>query len=165
MPLSSKSPPPFDRYVGEALAADTISNRAELGRATWRFLHTMASRYPEKPTKEERKTFDTFIRLFGHLYPCADCARHFRSILEKYPPQTSSRNAAAGWLCFAHNQVNDRLDKPEFDCNKIGDFYDCGCGDEEGRGDHDLDSLSKLHKTFKEQEDAEDEVKDEDLFF
>lgn len=25
------------------------------------------------------------------------------------------------------------LDKPEFDCSNLGDFYDCGCnGDEEG---------------------------------
>jgi hypothetical protein len=26
--------------------------------------------------------------------------------------------------------VNKRLDKPQFDCTKIGDFYDCGCGDD-----------------------------------
>lgn len=29
------------------------------------------------------------------------------------------------------------LDKPEFDCANLGDFYDCGCGDESGEGkDH-----------------------------
>lgn len=27
------------------------------------------------------------------------------------------------------------LDKPEFDCNNLGEFYDCGCSDdEEGSG-------------------------------
>jgi FAD-linked sulfhydryl oxidase len=104
--------------------------RAELGRATWKFMHTMVSRFPETPTKEERSTLETFIYLFGRLYPCGDCARHFREMLAQYPPQTSSRTAAAGWLCFVHNVVNDRLEKPIFDCNNIGDFYDCGCGEE-----------------------------------
>jgi hypothetical protein len=30
-----------------------------------------------------------------------------------------------------HNVVNKRLKKPEFDCENIGDAYDCGCGEEE----------------------------------
>lgn len=107
----------------------TVS-RAELGRATWKFLHTMVARFPEKPSDDDRRTLETFMHLFGRLYPCGDCARHFRELLAQYPPQTSSRNAAAGWLCFAHNVVNERLEKPTFDCNNIGDFYDCGCGDE-----------------------------------
>lgn len=33
-------------------------------------------------------------------------------------------------MCFVHNLVNERLGKEVFDCNKIGDFYDCGCGDD-----------------------------------
>ena len=30
-----------------------------------------------------------------------------------------------------HNQVNKRLHKELFDCSKIGDFYDCGCAEDE----------------------------------
>jgi hypothetical protein len=30
-----------------------------------------------------------------------------------------------------HNIVNKRLKKELFNCNNIGDFYDCGCGDED----------------------------------
>ena len=29
-----------------------------------------------------------------------------------------------------HNEVNKRLQKPEFDCAHLSDEYDCGCGDE-----------------------------------
>lgn len=29
-----------------------------------------------------------------------------------------------------HNQVNERLGKPEFDCAHLDETYDCGCGDE-----------------------------------
>jgi FAD-linked sulfhydryl oxidase len=39
------------------------------------------------------------------------------------------------WGCFVHNIVNKRLKKPEFDCEKGIEAYDCGCGDEtEGTG-------------------------------
>ncbi|GFP59540.1 hypothetical protein ACSS6W_010899 [Trichoderma asperelloides] len=124
---------PASLLEGESIAPklENATLKAELGRATWKFMHTMVARFPEEPTDEERKTLETFVYLFSRLYPCGDCAKHFRGILEKYPPQTSSRNAAAGWLCFVHNLVNERLKKPIFDCNNIGDFYDCGCGDED----------------------------------
>jgi FAD-linked sulfhydryl oxidase len=35
------------------------------------------------------------------------------------------------WGCFVHNIVNKRLKKPEFNCENIGDAYDCGCAEEE----------------------------------
>ena len=33
-------------------------------------------------------------------------------------------------LCDMHNRVNARLGKEEFDCAKLDETYDCGCGDE-----------------------------------
>jgi FAD-linked sulfhydryl oxidase len=30
-----------------------------------------------------------------------------------------------------HNEVNKSLKKKLFDCSKIGDFYDCGCAEDE----------------------------------
>lgn len=30
-----------------------------------------------------------------------------------------------------HNEVNKSLRKQLFDCSKIGDFYDCGCADDD----------------------------------
>ncbi|KAG8976575.1 hypothetical protein FRC05_003414 [Tulasnella sp. 425] len=76
--------------------------KAELGRASWKLL----------------------------LYPCGECAQEFQQLLKKYPPQTSSRKTASLWLCFVHNLVNARLGKPEFDCLKLDETYDCGCGPE-----------------------------------
>lgn len=93
----------------------------------------MMARFPEKPSEDDSLALKTYIQLFARLYPCGDCASHFQRMLKQYPPQVSSRNAAAGWACFVHNQVNQRLKKKEFDCAKIGDFYDCGCGDEKGK--------------------------------
>lgn len=118
------------------IPANTLppTRRAELGRASWRLFHTMMARFPEEPSADDSLALKTYIQLFARLYPCGDCASHFQKLLQKYPPQTNSRNAAAGWACFVHNEVNKRLKKAEFDCNKLGDAYDCGCGDEDGKG-------------------------------
>ncbi|KAK0725067.1 ERV/ALR sulfhydryl oxidase domain-containing protein [Lasiosphaeris hirsuta] len=113
---------------------ENATAKAELGRASWKLLHTMMGRFPEKPSADESLALKTYIQLFARLYPCGECASHFQKLIKKYPPQTSGRNAAAGWACFVHNEVNKRLKKKEFDCNNIGDFYDCGCGDEDKKG-------------------------------
>ncbi|KAI1788353.1 ERV/ALR sulfhydryl oxidase domain-containing protein [Ganoderma leucocontextum] len=103
--------------------------KAELGRATWKLLHTMTLRFPDEPRQDERDALDNYFHLMSRLYPCGECAAEFQKLLKKYPPQTSSRRAAATWLCFLHNQVNERLEKPEFDCANLDSTYDCGCGD------------------------------------
>lgn len=122
-----------DILKGGAIAPklENATAKAELGRASWKLLHTMMARFPEKPSEDDSLALKTYIQLFARLYPCGDCASHFQQLLKKFPPQVSSRNAAAGWACFVHNQVNERLKKPDFDCAKIGDFYDCGCGDDD----------------------------------
>jgi len=94
----------------------------------------MMGRFPDKPSDDDRLALKTYIQLFARLYPCGDCASHFQKIIKKYPPQTSSRSAAAGWACEMHNIVNKRLKKDIFDCTNIGDFYDCGCGDKDKEG-------------------------------
>ncbi|KAK9442514.1 ERV2 protein-like protein [Metarhizium brunneum] len=148
-----------DLSEGDSIAPklENATLKAELGRATWKFLHTMVARFPDKPTDSDRKTLESFFLLFGRLYPCGDCARHFRGMLDKYPPQTSSRNAAAGWLCALHNMVNKRLEKPTFDCTKIGDFYDCGCGDDKKEADK--KEADKKEADKKEADKGEEEDK------
>lgn len=105
--------------------------KAELGRAAWKLLHTTMARFPDKPTTEESTALRDYIHLFARLYPCGECARHFQQILKKYPAQTSSRSSAAAWACFVHNEVNISKGKPVFDCANIGDWYDCGCAEDE----------------------------------
>lgn len=94
-------------------------------------MHTTFARFPEHPSKEESAALKQYIHLFQRLYPCGECAGHFGELLKKFPPQVGSRNAAAGWGCHVHNEVNKRLKKKLFDCNKIGDFYDCGCAEDD----------------------------------
>ncbi|CAK7269044.1 hypothetical protein SEPCBS57363_003404 [Sporothrix epigloea] len=129
--------------TGGAIAPklENATARQELGRASWKLMHTMMARFPEAPTPDDSLALQTYIQLFARLYPCGDCASHFQLLLQEFPPQTSSRNAAAGWACFVHNEVNKRLKKELFDCTKIGDFYDCGCGE-----DNKADKMSHSRK-------------------
>ncbi|KAF3926409.1 hypothetical protein AA313_de0204995 [Arthrobotrys entomopaga] len=98
-------------------------------------------------------------------------ASHFRILLQKYPPQTSSRDAASQWGCVVHNAVNERLGKEIFDCGTIADKYHCGCAEEdekkkkaeaEGELVSALESSrekGKKQKVVGEGEDGEEEMK------
>jgi FAD-linked sulfhydryl oxidase len=118
--------------IAPKLGNETI--KAELGRAAWKLFHTIMARFPDAPTADEKSALKSYIHLFQRLYPCGECAEHFREILDKYPPQVSTRSAAAAWACHVHNEVNRSLGKGVFDCANIGEFYDCGCAEEEKVG-------------------------------
>ncbi|KAH0553386.1 hypothetical protein GP486_006544 [Trichoglossum hirsutum] len=139
--------------------------RAELGRAAWKLFHTIMARFPDKPSKDESTALEAYIHLFARLYPCGECAGHFRQILDRYPPQTSSRSSAAAWACHVHNVVNKSLKKPDFDCSKIGDFYKCGCADEDegstkgGEGGTVRNSGDAVQKTTTAPTDGERKVR------
>lgn len=125
------------------MANETL--KAQLGNASWRLFHTILARYPDAPSAQEQQTLQQYIHLFAQVYPCGDCARHFQKLLAKYPPQTKSRKNAALWGCDIHNKVNERLSKPEYDCTKILEDYDCGCGSDEKEADHTLGNESMDH--------------------
>ncbi|KAI9824362.1 MAG: hypothetical protein M1826_007384 [Phylliscum demangeonii] len=115
--------------IAAKLGNETV--KAELGRAAWKVLHTTMARFPDKPQPDESRALRSYIHLFARLYPCGECATHFRQIITQFPPQVSSRSTAAAWACHVHNEVNRSLRKEIFDCSKIGDFYDCGCAEDE----------------------------------
>ena len=46
-----------------------------------------------------------------------------------------------------HNEVNKSLEKELFDCSNIGDFYDCGCADDEKKGKKKKDEKRKVGKS------------------
>ncbi|KAL2372876.1 hypothetical protein RJ035_004050 [Blastomyces gilchristii] len=127
-----------DKMLQGGVVSSKMGNetaRAELGRAAWRVLHTMIAQFPDEPSEEQQETLRSYIYLFSRLYPCGECASHFQAHLAKFPPQVSSRSAAAAWACHVHNEVNKMLHKDIFDCSKIGDFYDCGCAHDDDKSD------------------------------
>lgn len=89
----------------------------KLGAASWTFLHSMAAKYPDIPTEEEKQDIAEFLKLFSHVYPCTWCASDFEKYITKHSPRVESKEELNRWLCEAHNHVNVKLGKPKFDCN------------------------------------------------
>ena len=50
-------------------------------------------------------------------------------MLWEYPVKSDSREELVYYICFLHNKVNEKLNKPIFDCKKAFEFWggDCGC--------------------------------------
>jgi len=66
-------------------------------------------------------------------------------------------------LCALHNEVNKRLQKPEFDCAHLSDKYDCGCGDEPittKEGTKTADGFDPIHR---EADTSKDDLTGADL--
>ncbi|CAG0920313.1 unnamed protein product [Notodromas monacha] len=94
-------------------------DKDELGNATWKFLHTMAAYYPDSPTSAQQQNMSNFFKLFSRFYPCDFCAADFRDSLREFPPVTKNQKTLSLWLCERHNEVNEKLGKPLFDCSKV----------------------------------------------
>lgn len=89
-------------------------DRAQIGRANWRYVHQRAANFPLNPTKEEQDRELRWIHSFIYTYPCKICARDFTEICSRIPPVLSSAKAYQRWWIDAHNQVNLDLSKPIF---------------------------------------------------
>ena len=104
--------------------------KEELGLAGWTLLHTTAATFPDQPTTRQRARIESFLRGVGELYPCPDCAAHFREFMAKRPVESGSRQSLSLWMCAAHNEVRKRQKKEEYYCD-IGildaRWKDCGC--------------------------------------
>ncbi|XP_035733702.1 FAD-linked sulfhydryl oxidase ALR-like [Vespa mandarinia] len=98
---------------------DCPLTRDEIGSKTWAFLHTMAARYPDHPSEEQKSDMKKFMYIFSKFYPCHTCAEDFQEQLKNMPPQTDSQKILSQWLCAVHNKVNKKLGKPEFDCKLV----------------------------------------------
>ncbi|KAK3246812.1 hypothetical protein CYMTET_43667 [Cymbomonas tetramitiformis] len=105
--------------------------REELGRCTWTLLHTLAAQYPEDPTRAQKRSARNLINSLTTVYPCKECAKHFKEVLRHSPPQLNSGYELAQWVCRAHNTVNRSIGKPIFNCERVDARWgqlDCGEG-------------------------------------
>jgi FAD-linked sulfhydryl oxidase len=72
--------------------------------------------------------------ILTRMYPCGECASHFRHVVAAAPPRVASRADFSRWMCEAHNTVSRRLGKPSFNCALVeARWAGVECG-EEGEG-------------------------------
>ncbi|KAI9787659.1 MAG: hypothetical protein M1839_000190 [Geoglossum umbratile] len=102
-----------------------------LGRSTWTFLHTLTAAYPAHATPVQQSEMRAFMTLFSKLYPCWTCAEDFQAWMQKKgnEPRVHGRGEFGTWMCEAHNEVNRKLGKREFDCRRWEERWKAGWGD------------------------------------
>ncbi|KAI5950924.1 ERV1 [Candida jiufengensis] len=89
---------------------------SQLGKSSWTLLHSIAATYPETPTTKQQTELKQFINLFSGFYPCWYCGEDFKNYIKKNQPKTQTQEDFGKWLCDAHNDVNKKLGKPQFNC-------------------------------------------------
>ena len=99
-------------------APDCPPDVEELGRSTWTLLHSMAATYPPTAPPETQSIMKQFISTFSKLYPCWVCAEDFQDWMVQpgNQPKVKGQDELGMWMCQAHNAVNVKLGKKEFDC-------------------------------------------------
>ncbi|EMG48611.1 Mitochondrial FAD-linked sulfhydryl oxidase, putative [Candida maltosa Xu316] len=103
--------------VKSSYAQDEPPDVTQLGRSSWTLLHSIAATYPETPSNKQQQDMKSFLNLFAGFYPCWFCAEDFQKYITKHEPKTQTQDDLGKWLCEAHNEVNRKINKPEFDCN------------------------------------------------
>jgi FAD-linked sulfhydryl oxidase len=128
-PLSTDKPSIAAAQESNNPPSDCPPDVETLGRGTWTLLHSIAASYPEKPSNSQKSDVLSFVKLFSKLYPCWVCAEDFRTYLGREVPRVGSRDEFGKWLCGAHNDVNRKLGKPEFDCSRWEERWRTGWRD------------------------------------
>ena len=102
-----------------------------LGRAAWTLLHSMTGAYPATPSPAQQTDARQFISSFSRLYPCWVCAEDFQQWMSnpRNAPRVSSRDEFGRWMCEAHNAVNVKLGKEQFNCARWEERWRTGWKD------------------------------------
>ena len=89
----------------------------------------MTGSFPDEITPSLAKKFNTFLILFGQMYPCKLCANHLMEHLKRKGPFSGdTKIELMTYLCELHNIVNKSLGKPKHDCSGVYEEWNtCGC--------------------------------------
>ena len=85
------------------------------GSSTWKFLHSIALTYPDRPSAKHKAAMRSLIRSLQYILPCEACRLNVSQELYKNPldPHLCNRQRLNVWLTELHNSVNERLGQPK----------------------------------------------------
>ena len=85
------------------------------GPLYWNFLHSVAARYPDNPSNEEKIGMSQFLNVLPQLIPCKTCREHtiafFNANQHNLGEFLSSKTSLFFLFWAFHNNVNKRLGK------------------------------------------------------
>lgn len=127
----ANAPPSSTTPSAPLLPPDCPPDVDTLGRSTWTFLHTLSASYPARASPAQQAEMKQFLSLFARLYPCWTCAEDFQGWMGRRgnEPRVEGREGLGRWMCEAHNEVNRKLGKGEFECGRWEERWRSGWGD------------------------------------
>jgi len=103
-------------------------NRERLGAITWTLFHTIAATFPPQPSEEDLQHAQNLIKAIGALYPCKQCAAHFREFIANHEPRIKSKRELIVWCELQIPKVL-RASLISFMFEVLTVFVDCFCSD------------------------------------
>lgn len=80
-PFAHTLHPLHNSRASSSTATPSAAAKAEVGRATWTLLHTLAAQLPDRPSRRQQRDVRALIDLLTRIYPCGDCASHFAEMV------------------------------------------------------------------------------------
>lgn len=95
-------------------APDTTSVRSvfypqtinKAGPHFWATGHGVAARFPERPSKADRREMKFWLKWWIEGLPCGSCREHARQWVRRYPPKLRNNVTFTQWMEDFHNAVN-----------------------------------------------------------
>ena len=87
----------------------------------WFFLHTVAMTYPHHPNAVTKKKYYEFVQNLPLFIPVEQISKEFEKMIDLYPitPYLDNRDSFVRWTHFAHNKINEKLEKPQITLNEF----------------------------------------------
>lgn len=75
------------------------------GANMWASLVNIAKVYPVNPTQNDASAYQIFFYSLANVLPCFKCRANYKSHIQKYPIQLTSRGNLIKWLHKIYNQT------------------------------------------------------------
>ena len=83
------------------------------GPPLWKSIHAITRSYPDKPTLEQKKQYQDFIKSLGHVLPCPNCRGHYNNYVSELDWNfvLKDHESLVKFGIDFHNDVNKRTGK------------------------------------------------------
>jgi hypothetical protein len=78
--------------------------------------------YPHHPNAVTKKKYYEFVQNLPLFIPVEEISKELEKFIDLYPvtPYLDNRDSFVRWMHFAHNKINEKLEKPQITLN---DFF------------------------------------------
>jgi len=95
------------------------------GPKLWFFMHTIALNFPDNPSFEEIRNYESFFENLKYIIPCDKCKLHYTQRLNENPVSKylTDANSLFIYTIDLHNEVNKSLGKRIYSYDEVSKIY------------------------------------------